>query len=70
MKKNSRSNLLSFIFFVFLIVFSQLTQAAPYELTVYSDDLPSRGEAELEILSSLAKINTDEFAIRGMLFKI
>jgi hypothetical protein len=65
MKKNSRSNLLSFIFFVFLIVFSQLTQAAPYELTVYSDDLPSRGEAELEILSSLAKINTDEFGIRG-----
>jgi len=65
MMNNYKSNLLSFTFFLFLIFSSQSTQSAPYELTVYSDDLPSRGEAELEILSSLAKVNTDDFGVRS-----
>jgi hypothetical protein len=65
MKANSNS--LSKICFAFILMlfFCKVPLAAPYELTVYSDEVPKEGESEIEILSSLARINSTSLRLKG-----
>lgn len=43
--------------------------AAPYELRVYSDDMPQRGESELELITSVAKPKPTREGPHGQVFQ-
>ncbi len=43
--------------------------AAPYELRVYSDDIPNKGEAEIELIMSVAKPKLMDEAPHGQVFQ-
>jgi len=46
--------------FVAHIGFPSVCLAAPYEVTVYSDDIPEKGEAEAELILSVAKARPED----------
>jgi len=49
------------------IAYPVVTLAAPYELRVYSDDIPQKGESEIEFITSVAKPTVD--GPRGMVLQ-
>ena len=51
-------------------IFSSSCFSAPYELTVYSDDLPEKGETEVELTMSLAKPRPDDDVPKGKISQV
>mgnify|MGYP000196241838 FL=1 len=43
--------------------------AAPYELRVYSDDIPQKGESEIEVIMSMAKPKLTDEGPHGQVFQ-
>jgi hypothetical protein len=44
---------------------ASIALSAPHELRIYSDDMPNKGEAELELLMSVAKPKATEGNLQG-----
>lgn len=57
-----------FLFWLAML-WAPLTLAAPYELRVYSDDIPNKGESDIEILMSVARPNASNNALSGRVFQ-
>lgn len=47
------------------LVYTSIAFSAPHELRIYSDDMPNKGEAELELLMSVAKPKAMEGSLQG-----
>ena len=55
--------------FALALTYPLVGLAAPYELRVYSDDIPQQDESEVELIMSLAKPRLTGQSPRGQVFQ-